>query len=458
MPVAVQCPRCHQAVSISDQAAGKRVKCPHCQQPFLAPGIAPDAVEDDDWLQWDDLGDFAAEDELPPPPRRATGASPASSGPAGPASRKNPTHAPAAAPAPGSAPPAATPVELAAEFRVRCRVCDSISHVKASQSGTTITCSDCHSPMKVPPPPKVRPRPVMNLDSAPTFGLGKPVTERRRDDDPMRKSARELLAEAEREETSSSSYVHPDTPDMGQWFREVFGVFRDRGVITHWVGLSLIAAVPAAILSTIDLPLLPIVMLPLGVIIGSVVVAEAFAVLQAVANGQLRVAVWPLFDPATWFGELRFGVVAAALLGIPLAVLSHLLQLGLLGVAITMLAVYALFPLLLLSMMDSNSIWQPISAEVARSVSKCRDEWGGFYLTSGILYAALFLTFVIAKISAWGPIGAVLAAFAVVGATFVYFAMIGRLAYQSGQTVALSSAWESRDDALDSPEHKPPKA
>ena len=56
MSILVQCPRCNGAVSIADRAAGKRVKCPHCAEAFLAPGIsALEKVEDeDDWLSLDE--------------------------------------------------------------------------------------------------------------------------------------------------------------------------------------------------------------------------------------------------------------------------------------------------------------------------------------------------------------------------------------------------------------------
>ena len=55
MPQSLQCPRCNGSVRVPDKAAGRRVKCPHCQGTFLAPGI--DLTKHDneeDWLSLDE--------------------------------------------------------------------------------------------------------------------------------------------------------------------------------------------------------------------------------------------------------------------------------------------------------------------------------------------------------------------------------------------------------------------
>ncbi|TWU48392.1 hypothetical protein [Rubripirellula reticaptiva] len=99
-----------------------------------------------------------------------------------------------------------------------------------------------------------------------------------------------------------------------------------------------------------------------------------------------------------------------------------------------MFSVYTLFPFVLLSMMDMGSPFVPFSAEVACSVTKCQESWGGFYFSSGLLFVCLFL--LLASLSTMTPpVGAVIAIVAVIGIAFTYFAMIGRLAYSIGQAV-----------------------
>lgn len=403
-----------------------------------------DLTEDSAGGASQDWDDFTSQVEPPPRP------------PAAP--RRPPAPTPAPAPVPGSpAPrppkaPAATPTEYASEYRVKCRVCESVTYAKASQAGKSIICHDCGSPIKVPPPPKLRQAAKLDLDAAPTFNLGKSISDRRRDEDPMRKSARQLLEEAERDEPEVKTYRGGDVPDVGQYLAGIFGIFRDLSVITHWVGLSLVGGVPAAIMAAIDMPMLYYVVLPIGVVFGAAVISSAFAILQAVANHEQRVKDWPIFDPPTWLGELLFALAAAAVVAVPMAVLSHLLQLGLLGVAMTMFAIYALFPFVLLSMMDLNTAWQPFSAEVARSVTRCEDAWGGVYLTSAMLFGIVFLIVITAQSFGMGPGGALVVTFAFVGATFIYFAMIGRLAYQIGQDVHPPRSGEDAEDAEEASE------
>jgi hypothetical protein len=99
-----------------------------------------------------------------------------------------------------------------------------------------------------------------------------------------------------------------------------------------------------------------------------------------------------------------------------------------------MLSVYFLFPFILLSMLDMNSAFVPFSPEVARSVTRCEEAWGGFYFSSGLVFVGLFLTFALASTMS-PPVAAAISIFAGVGVTFCYFSMIGRLAYAIGQAV-----------------------
>jgi len=448
MPLSLQCPRCNGSVSVSDQAAGKRVKCPHCDQAFLAPGVTRSQNDDDDWLQMDDpsvppptpvakppaepasdsffgdlpgndlsgndlksdFDDFTSEVETPPAPK---------------AKRSNPK----------SSNPEAAPIEYATEYRVKCKTCDSLMFAQASQAGKTVKCSDCFSPMTIPPPPKVRKKPKLDVSSAQTFQLEQPRSVRKPGADPMRKSAEQLLEEAARVEEESPAIRYDDTPDLRAWLAGVFGIFRDLGVISHWVGLSFVATVLALVVIVIDKPFFFLMLLPAGLFFAALVVSCGFAILQSVANEEEQVSEWPILDPQSWLSELVVAIAAAAVVGAPIAAVSHMLHLGYLGVAVTMFLIYGFFPFVLLSMMDMNTPWQPFSAEVARSVTKCDEAWGGFYFSSGLLFAALFLLIVSSGPLGLGMIGVVISIFATVGSAFIYFAMIGRLAYAIGQEV-----------------------
>lgn len=530
MPKSLQCPRCNGSVSIADNAAGKRVKCPHCEQNFLAPGIAADSSseeDEDDWLTLsdspvpahpsspssdsqasktttsplssktrntqpenetplpDDDDSFFSESSLPPIqiPAASTSSSPGAAndlsqpnastlGPdisaaeeellsqftdtsiptadAKPPVKKNALDAIRALGASASnigddsatnttAAPRAASVEYESEFRVTCKVCGTITYAKAVDSGKTTKCSDCYSEILIPKPPRIRKKPEIDIANAETFSLGQNNSEERKTADPFRKSAADLLAEASRQEEDASPPVYEDTPNVLEWVNNVFGIFKDPGVIMHWVCLSVAAAIPAALLVSIEQEslqlLLTIGMMIGGLILGGITVSCAFAILLSVANGNDQVEDWPSTDVFQWFDQLTLVLGATGLVAIPMWTICFLTNsTGLLGVALVMFSIYLLLPFILLSMLDMGSVFAPFSPELARSVSKCQEEWGGFYFSSGLLFGLLFLfTAMIWYLP--GSLGIVATTTLCIFTTFAYFGMMGRLAYTIGQSV-----------------------
>ena len=530
MPKSLQCPRCNGSVSIADNAAGKRVKCPHCEQNFLAPGIAADSSSEedqDDWLTLsdspvpahpsspssdsqasktttstlssktrntqpenetplpDDDDSFFSESSLPPIqiPAASTSSSPGAGndlsqsnastlGPdisaaeeellsqftdtsiptadAKPPVKKNALDAIRALGASASnigddsatnttAAPRAASVEYESEFRVTCKVCGTITYAKAVDSGKTTKCSDCYSEILIPKPPRIRKKPEIDIANAETFSLGQNNSEERKTADPFRKSATDLLAEASRQEEDASPPVYEDTPNVLEWVKNVFGIFKDPGVIMHWVCLSVAAAIPTALLVSIEQEslqlLLTIGMMIGGLILGGITVSCAFAILLSVANGNDQVEDWPSTDVFQWFDQLTLVLGATGLVAIPMWTICFLTNsTGLLGVALVMFSIYLLLPFILLSMLDMGSVFAPFSPELARSVSKCQEEWGGFYFSSGVLFGLLFLfTAIIWYLP--GSLGIVATTTLCIFTTFAYFGMMGRLAYTIGQSV-----------------------
>jgi DNA-directed RNA polymerase subunit M/transcription elongation factor TFIIS len=488
MSQSLQCPRCNGSVTVADHAAGQRVECPHCQQTFLAPGIAPKANDDDDWLMLDeipdvaspikppakltnqpatpgkgptpsrpstqtpassgkrfspeeeallaefasDLDDFTAELESPPPPI-PPGPPLAPTAPIKPVARSQSKESPS--PQPTSPQPAAQPVEYASEYRVVCNTCGSFLYAKASQAGKTVKCSDCYSPIVIPPPPKVRKKFEVNLDEAESFTFeANPKVERR--PDPYQKSADALLEEAAREEDTNKKPTYDDTPDVLEWLRGIFAPFKDLGVLAHLLGLIVLGCIPAVIVMKIDSPILVLGLFPAGFFLALLTISCGMAILQSVANEEPSVTDWPTLDPLAWLGQLFVVGAAATVAAVPIWIICMLI-LGpqLLSVAITMLSIYVLFPFVLLSMLDMNSPFIPFSGEVARSVTKCEEAWGGFYFSSGLLFVGLFLVFSAASAAMSPTSGAVLAIAAGIAGTFMYFGMMGRLAYSIGQAV-----------------------
>lgn len=518
MSLSLQCPRCNGAVSVADTAAGQRVKCPHCDETFLAPGITATVNDDDDWLKLDEPpmapvadvtsdGEMVSDDEVEvieddvevidesesvDSPAGATSAasgapSDASGAPSGTPRlsdddeallaeftseldeftaeiesppRPHPSAAAAATSGGGqsmqgvagrsssAASKPAEPTEYATEYRVKCNICGTFVYAKSQQAGMTIKCPDCFSPITIPPPPKVRKGAKVNLDEAETFQF-EPAKVTRRGPDPYKKSAEQLLREASQEEEEVTEPKYDDIPSVKDWVLSVFGIFKDLGVVVHWLGLSVLAGAPAALALHSEHPALILALFPGGFFLGVLVVSCGFAIMHAVANEEITVTEWPILDPFNWLSQLFVVVAAASLVVVPFWAVCVVIGVPtLLTAAIAMFSVYALFPFVLLSMLDMNSALIPFSAELARSITKCDEAWGGFYFSSGLLFAFLFIIYAICS-GLGAAAGVAIAITATVAVAFAYFGMIGRLAFAIGQGINAPP----RDDLVDRTRH-----
>ncbi len=207
----------------------------------------------------------------------------------------------------------------------------------------------------------------------------------------------------------------------------------------HWVVISVAAAIPTALLLSVGETsvqlLLAVGMMVGGLLLGAVTVSCAFAILLSVANDNDHVEEWPSLDIFQWLDQLVLVLGATGLVAVPMWTICYITNCtGLLGVFLVMVAIYLLLPFILLSMLDMGSVLTPFSPELARSVSKCQEEWAGFYFSSGLLFAGLFL-FIAAAWSIASSIGIVAAISLSIFTTFAYFGMMGRLAYTIGQSV-----------------------
>lgn len=336
------------------------------------------------------------------------------------------------------------------EYRVKCRVCDSVMFVHPDKAGSVIECSDCNTKIRVPPPPKqipgkpatpVRPS-TINGGGSTSIGdgmslRGGPVATRPAD--PYAKSANDLLDKASREDLDETEENY-DIPDIMQWALGVVSIFADIGVIAHWLILGTFGAIAAGFVSMIGHPGLGILLFPGAGIFGLLVLACGFAILESTANNTDDIENWPTLDMSLLIDNVIVTGAAVLVSGLP-AFIAVFLVFGnsLVTVAVSMLSIYMFFPFILLSILDSGSVVQPFSSEVARSVNKCHESWGGLYFSAAVLFAGLFFAILIS--GSLGPIpGAALVVFSFIAVVFTYFAMIGRLAYAIGQSVRHENA------------------
>ena len=338
-----------------------------------------------------------------------------------------------------------------ADYRVKCPICDSVMFVTAAMTGRKIQCSDCQTDIRVPPPPATPPKtkpatgPVpggaaaANSPSRPVTDLGDGIRLRggpsgERPADPFTKSAGELLDQASREEIEQED-TNYDVPDVKEWAIGVVSVFKDISVVAHWAILSALGGLAAAVAAMFTEPKFAFLILPFAALFGLFTLACGFAILEATANNSKSVDNWPTVDFGQLFENALVTGAAALVAGLPIFLVStFIFGAGLVTTALTMLSIYALFPFVLLSMLDAGSVTVPFSSEVARSFNQCQESWGGLYLSAAAVMGAFFLWLMAATLSESPGIWAVTVSLFVF-VVFVYFAMIGRLAYAIGQSV-----------------------
>jgi len=453
--IKVKCPICAALLTVSPDRRGQRIVCDQCGHTIKVPGQAAAPVDDDQWLRLEsdiapaapvrqatniDLGkvdDFqlpdldrvpisplAAVRPLAPPPLSESDLA-ALSGFADTDDQR-------------AAPMKLVPAKVTEDdsFRVRCPTCDSLSYAKPAQIGKRIRCHDCHAAIVVPQPPKATPKyqPDIAAAAAYQFRDGEGDALAPRPADPMRKSADDYLraAEAAHDEAEEEEW---ELPNFHQWFSGLARVFLDPAVGLHIFFLSLMAFLPAAIAVQYQSSVVVMGLFAAGAVFGALVIACGFAILQSVANGEDRVSEWPLFDPMAWLGQLFVAIASVGVAAGPVWMVTHFIfQGGLITVATSMISLYLLYPVVLLSMLDEESIFVPFSTDVSKSVMRAPDQWGAAYLASGILFAGMFLLFMIASVSS-PVVGAGIAIFVGVAGTFAYFGILGRLAFGIGHAI-----------------------
>ncbi len=470
-PLTVRCPACRASLTIAADQAGGPVVCQACGRTLKVPRAttpAPPAGgggdNDEDWLNLDSPAPppLSAPAPPPPPPAARSVQTPAAARPPRqPATAGLQTAVPVVASEPGLGPaplsdkdlellqqytgrhigePEPPPAPTAASppvddsFRVTCKTCGSMLYAKPTQVGRTVRCSDCHSSMQVPPPPPPKPVYRPPLEEAESFrfqGGDEPLAPR--PSDPFVKTAAELLAKAEAAEAAEQEEW--ELPAFGSWFSGLAVVFRDLILVLHVFFLSLLAFLPLALIVLIPNPALLLMGIAVSLLFGGLLLANAFAVLQAVANGQEKVEEWATFDPMGWIGNLLLTVVAMGVAAGPAFGFAHfVLPGGMLTLGLSMLSLYVLFPIVLLSMLESESVFVPFSADVTKSVSQVPGQWGAAYFASGGLFLAVFFMLLVAGVCPPLVAAGLLVVTTVIG-TFAYFGILGRLAYGIGQSI-----------------------
>jgi hypothetical protein len=158
--------------------------------------------------------------------------------------------------------------------------------------------------------------------------------------------------------------------------------------------------------------------------------ACGLCILESTAAGLDRIEAWPEPHWKDWMGQMLYlGWIGA----IPLVASFGLAKLaGLAGATLewTMPGIlFFLYPVALLSALEANSIWVPLTLPILSSLVRWWWGWLMFYLLTGLLAAGLACLFVFSGNAAHDSLLLLLGPL-VAAAVFIYFRLLGRLAWR----------------------------
>jgi len=171
--------------------------------------------------------------------------------------------------------------------------------------------------------------------------------------------------------------------------------------------------------------------------------AAAQAILEATANGENEVAAWPDWNVYDWFANGRFVLLAMLVAGLPggflgaatLAASSDDPMMAVFGVAAPpVLSWLVLYPYILFSMLNEDSVFAIASSDTLRSLKIASDGWVFFYMYSIVL--VMMAVGAAAMMFASQLLVAALGAAFMVAVLMLYFRLLGRLMWYSGQREA----------------------
>ncbi len=298
------------------------------------------------------------------------------------------------------------------EYRVICKTCGTAQWIPLSVKGKKIKCPDCFSEFRAPPPPtgQSTKKQKIRLDDSetplhPATELPPAQTSAAR-----RERTQQLLDKARKEISEEDIERLYDTDfDTAGFVHRTFGFLRDTinlaqigiygFIFAILFGLAQFGASNTEGFFGRGMLLVAMIMVPIVAILFAIpMLTGGLALIEAVANKQ-RVEEFPAFSMFENVGEVILITAAVSASVVPGFLVGQVFAGGegsfLLQLSAMMITCFALFPLFLLSMLDNNSIFQPISGAVLRSVKDAAEAWGGYYLKTLIAFFVVMLVCIV---------------------------------------------------------------
>jgi ribosomal protein S27E len=325
---------------------------------------------------------------------------------------------------------------------VVCPVCHERMRVVPSTAPRPMACTDCGSMVAVPARGELQRGKAAAIAPAPSEEIGEYATRAPHARPVLRTQLFDRLAEIRTEA--------PVPPPRWTFYSGVFTFPWRKAVIGRWGGmtvgftalfllLSIFAVGPAdggaglgvVALGFFALPLIWVLIFTL-----SYSAACCLRILESTAAGLDDVEGWP--DPIwkEWAGQLIYLLWIAAMPTVVCFGIGRLAQLAGLSLWPVMLGLlFVIFPIVLLSALEANSVWVPLTRPILVSLWQLWWGWGLFYLESGclagLLWAQIYFGrsgFEIATLISFAPM--------LSACMVIYARLLGRLAWKIGQVVS----------------------
>jgi len=305
------------------------------------------------------------------------------------------------------------------EYSYPCKVCGTMMYAKPSDVGSMVHCPDCYSEYSVPGPPKQKAAAFNpDLSKIQAVSLSPVQSAKPRSQEMGRSTAEDYLAKAEKEVEEGDQDQREQLYDFDSagWLKRTFAFLADPSLIViaiatgFFLGGALVAASVVGEMAAAWKTENPesarmygflVVALIMGVPIIAISLANGIAVLEASANKMKRIPNWPIFNPSESISEIIVALAAFVVSILPGGAISWgASMIGLsadLGMGVVLLIAVALYPIVLLGMLDNQSVSEPYSAAVLGSIREKSDAWGAMYLLTSLAMGLVFILFLVAS-------------------------------------------------------------
>lgn len=347
------------------------------------------------------------------------------------------------------------------EFNFPCKLCGSLLSSSRSRIGTDTRCPDCFTQFSVPSPPQKKKLVDVKMDEDVARVTFAPIDSQSvRGASISSEKTKEILDRAEQTiETEREEFDHLNGAfDTKRWLGFLFGFLRDPLVIAAAVGIGFLTGVwlfsiaamgtwvklDATQVLIARLALLCVFCWPIAVLISMC----GIAILTMAANRANKVVEWPFARLSESVGECAMVIVSVMAASIPGGMIgaafrsfnSH----PMVAFAFAIIGIWGLTPILLLSMIDSGSVFEPYSKAVFSSIKSRPEAWGAMYMQTG-LFLLLFFMFMLIT-NSQTPVGDFVLGLVLPLTCFFVFNQYGVLAGRISQVTEMGFAGDFSED------------